>query len=607
MMGFELNAIDRHFADFICREVGDAPPWLGLAVSLASNAVGNGDICLNLADIAGKTIQVDGEHVAVPSLEELKDALQRTQVVGLPGDFRPIILDGDGRLYLYRYWKYEQDLARFIIEKAAVSYGEIDEALLAAGVGRLFPGNGGEGTDWQKVAAVVAVRKRFCVISGGPGTGKTSTVLKIIALFLEQAKEMGVRIALAAPTGKSAARLNESIRLMKEKLDCAPAIKEMIPDEASTIHRLLGSIGGSVRFRYSADNPLPFDAVVIDEASMVALPLMAKLAAALRHDARLILLGDKDQLASVETGAVLGDICGRGGNEPFSSEFADLVARVAGERIPAEPSTNSLPPLTDSLVVLKRNYRFEDDSGIGAVGRAVNAGDGEGAIALLKGESHRDMAWRSVPKPDSLRRALSGTVVAGYGAYLAAGSPAEALERFDAFRVLCALRQGPYGVTGINAIIEEILAEKGLIEPRSRWYRGRPVMITVNDYNLKLFNGDVGIVFPDPEAGGTPRVFFPAPDGRVRKISPVRLPAHETVYAMTIHKSQGSEFDRVLMLLPGHDSEVLTRELIYTGITRAKDEAGIWGDEENFITSVSRRIDRKSGLGCALWYVSDQR
>jgi exodeoxyribonuclease V alpha subunit len=601
MLEYELSAIDRHFANFICREAGDATPWLGLAVSLASNAVGNGNICLNLLDIAGKTIQVGGEDVAVPSLEELKDALQRSQVVGLPGAFRPLVLDGDGRFYLYRYWKYEEELARVILEKATVSCGDIDEALLAAGVGRLFPGNSGEGTDWQKVAAVAAVRKRFCVISGGPGTGKTFTVVKIIALLLEQAKEKGMRIALAAPTGKSAARLNASIRLMKEKLECAPTFRELIPDEVSTIHRLLGSKGSSVRFRFSGDNPLPFDAVIIDEASMVALPLMAKLAVALKHDARLILLGDRDQLASVEAGAVLGDICGGGRKEPFSPEFADLVARVAGELIPVEPYTTSLPSLSDSLVVLKRNYRFGAESGIGAAGRAVNAGDGEDAIALLEGESCRGMAWRSVPKPDGLRRALSGTVVAGFGTYLAAGSPAEALERFDAFRVLCALRQGPYGVTGINAIVEDILAEKGLIDLHSRWYRGRPVMITVNDYNLKLFNGDVGIVFPDPEAGGDPRVFFPASGGGVRKIPPVRLPLHETVYAMTIHKSQGSEFDRVLMLLPGHDSEVLTRELIYTGITRAKNQVEIWSDEEVFITAVSRRIDRKSGLREALW------
>ncbi len=597
-MEFELSAIDRHFAEFIRREAGDAPPWLGVAVSLASNAVGNGNICLNLADLAAVNIRVNGEEAALPPLTELQDGLLRTAVVGGPGEYRPLILDGDGRLYLYRYWRYEQELTRVILEKGAVSGGGIDEQLLAAGLARFFPGSSGEGIDWQRVAAMAAVRKRFCVISGGPGTGKTSTVVKIIALLLEQAKGAPLRIALAAPTGKSAARLRESIRRMQENLDCTAAVKGLIPDDVTTIHRLLGVRAGSNRFRHSEENPLPHDVVIVDEASMVALPLMAKLAVALKDDARLILLGDRDQLASVEAGAVLGDICGGGRKEPFSAEFAGLVARMTGDRVPVDAAAT---PLVDSLVVLKRNYRFGADSGIGEVGRRVNAGEGARALALLKDEGCRDMAWRNVPRPDGLKRALAETVTDGYGAYLAAGSPAEALERFDVFRILCALRQGPYGVAGINAIIEEILAEKGLIDMRNRWYRGRPVMIMVNDYNLKLFNGDVGIVFPDPGAEGAPRAFFPAPDGGVRKISPVRLPAHETVYAMTVHKSQGSEVDQVLMLLPDHDSELLTRELIYTGITRAKSAVEIWGEKDVFVTAVSRRIDRKSGLRDMLW------
>ena len=465
-----------------------------------------------------------------------------------------------------------------------------------------FPVTGGGGADWQQVAAVAALRKRFCVISGGPGTGKTSTVVKIIALLLEQAKGAHLRIALAAPTGKSAARLGESVRLLKEKLDCTEEIRGLIPDGVSTIHRLLGPTGGSVRFRYSNDNPLPFDAVIVDEASMVALPLMAKLATALRHDARLILLGDRDQLASVEAGAVLGDICGAGRKEPFSAEFAEFLAVMAGGgQIPVEPSGSSLPPLSDSLVILKKNYRFGDMSGIGEVGRAVNNGAGENALELLRGGCRTDVTWHDVPKPNGLKKSLAEMVITGYSKYLAAETPAEALQLFDTYRVLCALRQGPYGVEGVNALVEGILAEKGLIDMNSRWYRGRPVMITVNDYNLKLFNGDVGIVFPDSETGGNPRVYFPTPDGGVRKISPVRLPAHETVYAMTIHKSQGSEFERVLLLLPAHDSEVMTRELIYTGITRAKNAVEIWGDEKVFVTAVARKIERKSGLKDALW------
>ena len=601
MAEFELNRIDRHFADFIRREAGAVSPWLGLVVSLASNAVGNGNICLNLAEIAGKVIRVDGEEVVVPALDELTDCLAGTKVVGTPGDFRPLVLDGNGRLYLYRYWRYERELVRVIMGKAAATCSGIDEVLIGEGLGRLFSGSTGDGTDWQKVAALAALRKTFCVISGGPGTGKTSTVVKIIALLLEQAKGGHLRVALAAPTGKSAARLMESIGLMKEQLDCTASIKEQIPDEVSTIHRLLGAMGGAVRFRHSRENPLPHDVVIIDEASMVALPLMAKLAMALRSDARLILLGDRDQLASVEAGAVLGDICGGGRNEPHSPEFTDLVATVAGERIPAVPAGSSLPPLTDSLVVLKKNYRFGAESGIGEVGRRVNAGEGAAAVALLRAGSRTDLAWRDVPKPDGLKKAIAGAVVEGYGFYLAAESPADALEFFDRFRILCAMRQGPYGVAGINPFVEDILADEGLIDLHSRWYRGRPVMITANDYNLKLFNGDVGIVFPDPEAGGIPRVYFPAPDGGIRKFSPVRLPPHETVYAMTIHKSQGSEFDRLLLLLPAHDSELLTRELIYTGITRAKKRAEIWGDQEVFVAAVARRIDRQSGLKGALW------
>jgi exodeoxyribonuclease V alpha subunit len=412
-----------------------------------------------------------------------------------------------------------------------------------------------------------------------------------------------LRIALAAPTGKAAARLKESIRHMKNGLDCSSAIKDLIPEDVTTIHRLLGVRSGSVRFRHSEDNLLPHDVVIIDEASMVALPLMAKLVVALKNDARLILLGDRDQLASVEAGAVLGDICGSGRRDMYSLGFAGFVKRVAGEIVPAEAVVTANGILSDSLVVLQWNYRFGVDSSIGAVSRAVNAGEGKNAFAVLIDESSIGSKWRVVPKPDKLKKALSEKIAAEYGPYLAAGSPSEALKLFDTFRILCALRQGPYGVAGMNVLAEEILTEKGLIERHSCWYSGRPVMITVNDYGLKLFNGDIGIVMPDPEHDGNLRVWFPAPEGGVRSVSPVCLPAHETVYAMTVHKSQGSEFERVLLLLPDHDSEALARELIYTGITRAKNEVEVWADEDIFVAAVSRRIDRTSGLDAALWRI----
>lgn len=600
---FELTALDRHFASFIMHEAGSASHCLELVVSLASNTVGNGNICLNLADIAGTDILVDASEYRLPELGALQEQLAGRGVVGVPGEFKPLILDREGRLYLYRYWKYERDLARILLEKGAGADSDLDESLLGRGLQRLFSGTFGEGSDWQKIAALAAVQKRFCVISGGPGTGKTSTVVKILVLLLEQAEGSMLRIALAAPTGKAAARLKESIRSMKDGLECSSAIKDLIPEEVTTIHRLLGVRSGSMRFRHCADNLLPYDVVIVDEASMVALPLMAKLALALKGDARLILLGDRDQLASVEAGAVLGDLCGGGKRrlEAYSPQFAGFVTRITGEIVPAEVDANANATLSDSLVVLQWNYRFGSDSGIGRLSRTVNAGEGKKALALLKDVNSIGSRWEDIPKPEQLKMALAEKIVTLYAPYLAAGSPAEALKRFDSFRILCALRQGPYGVVGVNALAEEILAEKGLIDQHDRWYSGRPVMITVNDYALKLYNGDIGVVLPDPEHGDTPRVWFPAPDGGVRGVSPLRLPAHETVYAMTVHKSQGSEFERVLLLLPDHDSVALARELIYTGITRARDAVEVWGDEDVFVAAVSRRTERTSGLAAALW------
>ncbi len=597
---YELSEIDRRFAAFICREADSASPLLSHVASLVSAMVASASICLNLADIGGRDICIDGEEISFPLLDELREELLKTTVVGSPGDFRPLILDTGNRLYLYRYWKYERDLARIVLEKAAAPGDRLDEEKLASGLKRLFPDTAGE-IDWQQAAALAALRKKFCIISGGPGTGKTSTVVKILALLLEQAGDQPVRIALAAPTGKAAARLMESINRMKAGLACDETIKELIPHEVSTIHRLLGTVHGSVRFRYSEQNPLPFDVVIVDEASMIALPLMTKLALALKQGCRLIMLGDRDQLASVEAGAVLGDMCGAGRKEMFSSEFNTLFTSLTGNGIPVEAIQETAHPLSDSLVVLKKNYRFREDSGIGTLATLINSGRGTEALALIASRSYADVAWRDAPSPEGLKKALAGIISDGYGSYLAAESAGEALKRFDVFRVLCAMRQGPYGVVAINALVEEILAAKGLIDPRNRWYRGRPLIVTANDYNLKLFNGDIGIVFPDSEADGKVCVHFPTPDGGIRKVSPLRLPAHETVYAMTIHKSQGSEFERVVMLLPVPDAEVMTRELIYTGITRARNRVEIWGREDLFATAVARRIDRKSGLKDALW------
>ncbi len=567
---FQERAIDRHFADFLCRQVdGEYGELFRLVASLASSAVGGGNLCLNLADIAGQTIRVNGKELLLPRLEGLLELLGKSSVVSLNGQrYRPLVLDAAGRLYLYRYWQHEHLLAMMILQKAAAVTDVSDEMKRQEALERLFPAN----TDHhQKEAAMVALQRQFCVISGGPGTGKTSTVVRILALLLEQ-EGRKQRIAMATPTGKAAARLKQSVNDIRQSLNCSDEVKLSIPDNVVTIQRLLGSISGSTRFRHSAQNPLPYDTVILDEASMVALPLMSLLVAALKPNARLILLGDRDQLASVEEGAVLGDICSAGEGSPAS-------------------------PLSASLVVLKKNYRFQPGSGLAEISRAVNAGLEMEALELLTGNEAGTLHWQALPNHEELRNALSTNVVKGYQGYLEAASPKEALERFDQFRILCALRDGPYGVSGLNNIIEKILAREELIAPSRLFYSGRPILVTVNDYAMRLFNGDTGILLPDPDNSTLLKAFFPTSDGDVRSIPPERLPDHETAYAMTIHKSQGSEFDGILMLLPPVDSELLTRELIYTGMTRAKKTVLLWTNKEVFCSAVKRRTERNSGLG----------
>ncbi len=570
---YQERAIDRHFAAFICHQAtGGVSELFRLVVSLASSAVGQGSSCLNLQDIAEESIVIENKEFRLPRLDALMELLKSATVVSFPGGhFRPLVLDATGRLYLYRYWHYEQELQRTILRKAGTAFDTIDETILLDALERLFPSNGGRESDRQKDATVVALRRQFCVLSGAPGTGKTSTVVRILALLREQKWGMKQRIAMSAPTGKAAARLKTSISDIKRTLDCSDEVKSAIPDDVVTIHRLLGTISGSSRFRHSASNPLPFDTVIIDEASMVALPLMSLLVTALKADARLILLGDHNQLASVEAGSVFGDICSAG-------------------------SENNASPLNNSMVLLEKNYRFHPGSGIAEISRAVNEGLEREAVNLLKRSRSSGVTWQELPAPEELQHALANKAVEGFHSYLDAASPAEALERFDRFRILCALRDGPYGVSGLNRTVENILARKALISPASTFYRGRPLMITVNNYAMRLFNGDTGILFPDPENGGSLRAFFFAPDGEIRSIAPERLPQHETAFAITIHKSQGSEFDRLLMLLPPIDSEILTRELIYTGITRAKESVEIWANEEVFCAAVKKQTKRSSGL-----------
>jgi exodeoxyribonuclease V alpha subunit len=594
-----FGALSLQFARFLRTldpEGGDA---LFLAAALVSEQTSRGDICFDLGAVAGRPLTVGGETLpgfCAPELPAWLERLRFSTVVGRPGEFRPLVLDHRGRLYLYRYWDYQSRLAEELLSRGGRK-SVVDEDLLGEGLTRLF-GEGEEGiVDWQKVAALAAVLGKFSVISGGPGTGKTSTVVKILALLLEQAEGAPLHIALAAPTGKAAARLQESIAAARQTLPVEDGVRQRIPDQVSTIHRLLGTIRGSSRFRHDRNNPLPCDLVVVDEASMVDLPLMVKLVEAVPEQAHLILLGDRDQLASVEAGAVLADICAGGGLPRFSSDFVRRAAEIAGLALPASLGAGGLE---DALVVLQKSYRFAADSGIGTLCRAVNAGDGPGALAVCDDPAQSDVRFSPLPGVSELTAALAAEVVAGYGAMLRAATVEEAFAELGRFMILTPLRRGPWGVEGLNTTVEGILQRAGLIREGSRWTRGQPLMISANDYRLGLFNGDLGLILPDPDAGGQLKAFFPCGDGVYRKIIPARLPEHQTAYAMTVHKSQGTEFDRVLLLLPGEEGGHLARELVYTGISRARRSVALLGGRELFAAAVARRMVRESGLAEAL-------
>jgi len=556
----ESGPLDERFAELMLRLDESENAELYDAAKLASAARRRGDVCLYLRSV---TALHDG----------FSTRLLDTKVVGRPGEWKPLILDQADRLYLHRYWRYEQELASEIRTRLEMTSPELDRELLEDGLNAFFD----LAPNDQRAAAEKALSGNFCVITGGPGTGKTRTVARILALLWAQSQCHGQRpsIALAAPTGKAAARMTESIRAavaeLRDKMDVAGVLEA----EAVTLHRLLGTTPENPTPRFDARNPLPIDAVIVDEASMIDLALMAKLFAAVPRTARIILLGDKDQLASVEAGHVLGEICDR---RPDRSEH----------------------PLTGRIAQLHRSFRFEPGSGIDRFSRSVNAGDVETALEVLRSGSP-ELTAKPLPSPEMLGRTLREKVVEGFRAALTATDPAAALDALNQFRILAAVRRGPYGVESLNILASQALQEAGLLDSRGLFHHGRPVMILRNDYTLRLFNGDIGLILRDPESGDALRAFFQGPDGKVRRIAPSRLPEHETVWAMTVHKSQGSEFDRMLLILPDRETPLLTRELLYTGITRAKRHGEIWYREESLRKAIARRTERTSGLADALW------
>jgi len=677
-----LSPLDAHFACAIGRIAGEPRPEVLLAAALVSRHVSNGHVCLDLAQVTERDGLVDegGERLDVtwPPLGQWLDALRSSPMVSSGTAPAPMVLDTAGRLYLRRYWAHQEGLAAAIRARAIQVDSAIDGAWLRRTLDRLFPRDSGvfdmpghrastgsaraersllskensahpepvEGCgfdlstvpaaadkaepDWQRVAALLAAQRRFCVISGGPGTGKTYTVVKILALLVEQQQarrpDTPLRVILVAPTGKAAARLAESIQRAKATLPCSAEVLRAIPEDAKTIHRCLGSKGGSsTDFRHNADNPLLADIVLVDEASMVDLALMRRLVAAVPPAARLILLGDKDQLASVEAGAVLGDICNTGAPRSYSRPLVAEIKESSGDRLPLETSAPATTGIWDCMVQLRRSYRYGPHSGIGQLARAINDGDTAAALDILASDRYPDVSLVETSTGPNLSHALEASVIAGFDRYLRLHAPEEQLHAFEHFRVLCAHRRGPCGVEVVNRQIEDILATAGRIQPEGQYYIGRPIIVSRNDYQLNLFNGDVGLLLdadgkkedsppnkgtvpgngpegthPRAEAGHRTAVFL-GTGGTLRRLSPSRLPPHETVYAMSVHKSQGSEFDEVAVLLPPRPSPVISRELLYTAVTRARHRVTIHASREVVEHTITHRIDRASGLRDALW------
>ncbi|GAA6134953.1 exodeoxyribonuclease V subunit alpha [Oceaniserpentilla sp. 4NH20-0058] len=601
--------IDSAFADFLQSLEPNNPviSWLGYVLSAQ---LGKGHVCLDFAQTH--------EHLNQDELQLLKANAQTSEIVfqaqsqstkGVLQDL-PLVLDGD-RLYLQRYWLYESQL-QLCIEQG-LTENKWDLLQEKSFIQQLFLLNDENNTvNWQAIAACIAAKHGFSVISGGPGTGKTTTVIRLLALLVKlhqsQLHHQPI-IKLVAPTGKAAMRLTESISLAKQKLDVDDKIKSAISEQTSTIHRLLQS-NGRGGFRYDAHNPLHLDVLVVDEASMVDLPLMTKLLQALPSHAQVVLLGDKDQLASVEAGSVLADICDGNTLHGYDQNTRnDLQSILKMDLAPYSQEQGA--QLRQHICHLRKSYRFHEQSGIGYLAAAANAGDAQQwQQVLAKGYSDLTLLDLSDANFDQFTQ----QAVSIYGQYIqtikinavTGLSDEQALEvhqQFNRFQVLCALREGPLGVSGLNERIEQGLSKKGQIETESVWYLGRPVMIMQNDYGVNLYNGDIGLILPRQEASGEIKLkaVFVGTDQQVRWLQPSRLPQHETVYAMTVHKSQGSEFDHCAFVLPDYDTQVLSKELIYTGITRAKSHLTCISHPKVLQQALTRQVQRASGLRDRLW------
>ncbi len=669
-----MRSIDRAVAGLVLNHAADISAPALLALVLASHQAGQGHVCLDMnacladaesvlripsGDGRGNDIQavprftpadllqgvtLTGWQAALDAcsgviLQRLESSIPDLLANGAPTPEQsnpPFVREG-GLLYLRRYWQQEQGIVAALRSRLTPDALPVEpirhilDALFSSTVAQ---------PDWQKIACAVAIRQRFSLITGGPGTGKTTTVVKFLLLVQMHALKAGLpprRIRLCAPTGKAAARLRQSILGQMDVLlapfDAAfPDLRKALPDTVETVHRLIGVRPNQIHPVYRAENPLPADVVVVDEASMIGVELMAKLLASLDETTQLVLLGDKDQLASVEPGAVLGELSSVIAPDAYTAETRDWLAATTGQTLPDSETSRSIvtdAALAQAAVQLHHSYRFDSASDIGALARCVNAGDADGALTLLR--ANPEQASVRLVADDAGHLPLRRIVQESFAPWLAALNEPFSAENQDArasaifvahnkAQVLCALRHGPYGVTGLNRWIEDMLRRSGALAVTGEWYIGRPIMVTRNDPALRRANGEIGITLPyvDPESPQSPpslRVAFlneitAEGESPIRWIAPGRFTACETAFALTVHKAQGSEFDHSVLVLPATPNPVLTRELIYTAITRARHRFTLVSAPTDTTFTVLKqgiasRVQRSGQLGAKLARLDD--
>ncbi|MET3875388.1 exodeoxyribonuclease V subunit alpha [Chitinophaga sp. OAE865] len=583
-----LNDVHQQFAEYF-----DIPALKPYAYLLSKKG-SEGHICIHLDKIAEEKNNLPESY---QKIETSNQALENIPLVGTRGNDKQPFVIYQNRLYLQRYFRYETDflqrIRQFLLKEKIQLPGRI--ALLQQQqplISKLFAGNNNDPADWQLAAAITGVLNNFTIITGGPGTGKTTTVAKILAILF--ATDPALKVALAAPTGKAAARMAESLRNTTIDVD-APVAEKFRALQPATIHRLLKPISGSPYFRHDKDNPLNYDVVIVDECSMIDVALFAKLLDAIHPDTRLILLGDKDQLASVEAGSLFGDLCQA---QEHLNRFTDSRRQLINNFIPEE--SRQIPasatqnddhhPLFQHLVELRHSHRFTGDKGIGKFSWAIISNN----VPVISSFFPPSADEQVIIDPEASEQ-LFEDFIAGYASFIAEKDIAAALKLLNAQRVLTAVREGPQGLRTVNKKIEKYLFDKKLITANTEFYENRPVILTRNYYEHGLFNGDTGIIRADEN--GVLMAWFEDSTGALKAVLPGYLTQAETAFAMTIHKSQGSEFGEVLVLLPDTtDVPILTRELLYTAVSRAKNKVYVQGTPEVILMAAERFVERASGI-----------